>query len=83
MMDNYMDFCMSQVVFWETKLAEYMKAEKQDDLISEIDDILRLRSVPKLKDLYKKLEELRNNKDITEEQYKQYLKYISTSKVVA
>ena len=76
---NYTEFCMKQIEFWEQKLFESMAIP--DKLQSEIDSVLKTRNTERLKDLYKHLKELREQGELTEEKYRDYLKYISTSRV--
>lgn len=82
--EKYIDFCMSQIEFWESKVVELMSQTNQpnqDAIITEIDSVLRTRSTAKLHELYGHLKELKENDTITEDDHRGYLKYISTSKI--
>ena len=76
------EYIMNQIIFWENMLQELRKP-KQDDLIIEIDEIKRTGSTEELKNLYHKLRDMETHGELTKEQHRKYLKYISTGRMVA
>lgn len=77
-MNEYVNFCMRQIEFWEAKMSEAMN--KPDDMITEIDQIKKNRNVEDLNDLYKRLRYLEESGKITKEEHRNYLHYISTGR---
>ena len=78
--EKYITYCMDQVIFWENMLEKAMKP-KQDDIIIKINEVLKTRNVERLRGLYDYLEELKESNTISDADYKNYLHYISTTKV--
>ena len=81
MNDKYIDFCMTQIEFWERKMSEAVKENQRDEMLIEIDEVLKSHSTERLNDLYHQLREMRNNGEIDDSKHREYLKYLSTGKV--
>ena len=77
-MNEYVNFCMRQIEFWEVKMSEAMS--KPDDMITEIDRITKRRNIEELKELYDRLKDLEASGKITKEEHRNYLTYISTGR---